>query len=170
MTEFIQIIFSWSGVVLIISIVFLMSQRKAVTDLIGRIIRVKFPGGEIGANYKEPTLPKKNPVKEDKNTLEKDFDGFIFSGLYINKAILDNLVNALWRKFLLEMPHIKLTNASDKFKSLISRKLIDSKANDDFNFIEETLGKAIIPRQEAIQAFVRSNLLIDYLRSIATKQ
>ena len=79
-------------------------------------------------------------------------------------------MNAIWRKFLLEMPHIKLTNASDKFKSLISRKLIDSKANDDFNFIEETLGKAIIPRQEAIQAFVRSNLLIDYLRSIATKQ
>ena len=60
---------AWPAVVVVIAVVLLTTQRRAIGRLIERVNSVKYPGGEVGA-----ALPETGPesIKDLLNSLSRD--------------------------------------------------------------------------------------------------
>lgn len=63
--EYVRVILAWPAVVAIVALTFVVLFRAQIGDLIGRIFKIKFPGGELFASQqqksKEEIAPKTVP-------------------------------------------------------------------------------------------------------------
>ena len=181
--EFLRVLLSWPPMIVVVSIYLMWSQKHAITRLIDRIKQFNFPGGGFDAEY-HPELPKeksgqtllampegtKTPTTDPSkklDTLEEDFNTFIFHGFQSNRKVLENLVDALWKKQGLSLFQTAPANLMDKVRRI---RIIDPKARNDLQKIEELLSKSSPTRKEIMQSYIKSNLLVDYLRGLATRR
>jgi hypothetical protein len=187
--EYLRVFLTWPPLLALVLFYLMTSQKTAITRLIDRIKQVNFPGGGIEAEY--PELPKEKseqaispPSPEESRSspqdllkkidaLDQDFDKYLRLNLQANKKIIANILAAIWRKSgggLLtglvsrgEMPGTFL----EKIQALRDR--IDPRALEDLEYLARLDGKQLSSRRELMQACIKSKLLVDYLRGLATR-
>ncbi|MBI3354450.1 MAG: hypothetical protein HY034_06145 [Nitrospirae bacterium] len=178
--EYLRVILSWPFIIFIVLIYFMNSQKKAITRLIDRIKQVNFPGGSVETEKYDSELPKEvsksvlssnSDMTKRVELLEEDFNKFILLSLQSNKRIIDNLINAIWRK---DRPRLLAdivggeTTVSLSEKEQAIKNLIDPKALEDMDYIKRVLSNKSPSREEVMQAYIKSKFLLDYLNGIAT--
>lgn len=181
--EFLRVLLSWPPMIATVSIYLMWSQADAITRLIDRIKKVDFPGGGVDTEY-PPELPKEKsgqtllagPAETKSLTtdpskkldiLEDDFNKFVLYGFQSNRTVLENLVDVLWRKQGLGIFQKAPAAMMDKVRMI---NIIDPKARKDLQDIEDLRGRESVTRKEIIHAYIKSNLLVDYLRGLATRR
>ncbi len=179
--EYLRVILNWPPLISVVVVYVIITQREAITRLIDRIKQVNFPGGGIQTEYNSE-LPKEKSINlsssissggEDKDwqnkiaVLDKDFNNFIFSTLQSNKAILNNLLDALWRKPEFGGFRMAPPNFLEKAKQLSSS--INPRAIEDLKYIDETLSKAF-SRENVMRAYIKSSFLVDYFRGLLVRR
>jgi len=179
--ESLKVIVAWPLVVLLCSVLLLISQRKAISDLIGRIIQIKFPGGGLELPKYEPDkVTQKNLLSEQHvsgtksfdfenqvNSLDVDFRKYIVLNLQSNKQVVSHRLDAMWRNssyglFGNNQPPEDLIE-----KALLFSNQVDQKAIEDLKNIEAITLMDQPTREELIQASLKSNLLVEYFRRLA---
>lgn len=182
--EILKVSGPWPPVVLVLMIVFMTSQRKSISDLIGRIIQIKFPGGglELPKPEYQPNkvmqksvpvgqyeLHTKSPDFEDQiNSLAVDFRKYMLLNLQSNKQVISNLLDVIWRN----SGHGFFGNNQPPEDFMEKTRLlsndIDQKAIKDLINLETILLKDQPTREELVQTSLTSNLLVEYFRGMAT--
>jgi hypothetical protein len=174
--EYLKVLITWPFAILIVAIFFMISQRKAIARLIDRIRHVNFPGGKIDTEYNSELLkersnpeistPSVDPSKRIE-VLEKDFNNFILAAVESNNTILDNLIKVLMDKYGVNL-FDENKDHSVKMQLLFDR--IDKNAVKDYQAIQTILNKQTSSREELMQTYVKTKLLGDYFRGLATRR
>lgn len=179
--ESLKVIGAWPLVAFLCFVFFLISQKKAISDLIGRIIQIKFPGGGLELPKYEPdkvtqkNLPSEQHVVVTKsfdfenqvNSLDVDFKKYIILNLQSNRQAIGNMLDAIWRSsshglFGNDQPPEDLIEKAQLFNYQV-----DQKAIADLKNIEAIMLMDQPTREELIQASLKSNLLVEYFRRLA---
>jgi hypothetical protein len=174
----------WPLVVIYLAV----SHKTAITRLIGRITRVNFPGGGLETKYNPEDLSKGNDeqvllptsaeaskslssdqLKDRIDRLDQEFSKHLFLDLQSNRRIIANLVDVAWRKYGLGLFGRESAQVSFSGKVEALGVRIDAKALDDLEYIKTILAKKPLLREELMQAYFKSKLLVDYFRGLATR-
>lgn len=174
-----RVILTWPVLITIVLIYFLRSQKEVITHLIKRINQISFPGGKLDAGY-DSNISKRAEIlpasgTDGKNSaedlpkkvsiLESDFNNFLFESLQANKKIIHNLVDVFYRKGSF-FAH-KSISFPEKIKAIGNS--INVNALEDLRYIETITESAQTSRENIVKAYIKSKVLIDYLRGQVTK-
>ncbi len=163
----------WPIATVIITLCFMLSQKNAITALIGRIIKLKVAGSELETPYHsdEPKVTlNSTPDNSQKDTatklaaLESDFNDLLVRQLAGNSIIMSNLADNLWNRNLLRIMQTRPEDVFQKIKEVIK----DKSAANDIEIVKSALDPVFLSsnfnRAKVMEAHLKSEMLIDYLR------
>lgn len=181
--EYLRVILSWPPLVITALFYFLVSQHASIARLIDRIRGFNFPGGELNIErYETPSENKNGETISSRGKgasassgemepglaeIDLEFTYFLTSSLEANRLIILRLVDVLWGKFLFSMfnPGVK---TFDEKMNLIKDKIDKNAYRDLVSVMNKSSPHPA--RQDLINVYIKSKLLVDYLRGLATRR
>lgn len=179
--EYLKVILSWPPVVLLALYYFLFTQREPLARLIDRVKQVDFPGGGFKTDYMAPTeeiggqknipeivveskkIQPGDPQKTD--SLEQDFNTFIYIDFQSNAKIINLLIDRAWKKF--KFPFLKPPEEIVERAKSISNA-IPIAVLEDLRIVMDFLTGKKRPsnRKDLMEVYIKSKFLINYFQNL----
>jgi len=185
--EYAKVVFTWPVAVGIIVFYFLQSQRVVVSDVLARITKLAFPGGEVSLDpHYPPRLeadtivpPRQAPAMDATQTaseLEVEFTKFLLSSFSRNKFFIESLIGEIWNKLMqgafgLSTDAARAETIVDKVRAMRSILRMPNSALSDLERIESFGENDYPPRAELLDLHNKAEaLLILFLTALASRR
>ena len=181
--EYLTLALSWPVVLGALVLYFLKQHGQAVNNILSRVNSLSFPGGvTLGtAMYPPEPTPSTPPRSEDGprasprpaeplDRLEKDFSGFLWQGIELNRVAVGLEIDKLWIQlmggaFVLTTASQAKTH-SEQLRAMKDIYKIDERAIKDFDLLEGLTKEQ--PRQVLMTFYNRSGVLKWYFSSLGS--